>query len=264
MINEEACLMPDIKACKRFMNCFDALFVRDQELWFGRYSMYFKADPNSSIITIYSSGTVFSTPKKDTLCFFDISNRRWVMILSEHCRISWQVNTSDDEIYIRMLASIAEDELKGSRGDHNDFAIANRIKNRYRTWFEERNRIKNRYSTYYLPGTMNNAEKAHLYFDNKACSEVKKTMNEIYGSRNQKRYLLPPQPKFVQFNGNYTTVVWKDGSHTVVKRAEDEEYDEEKAILFAIVKHLCKDNGCEMSRYFDKFFKNERNINKED
>lgn len=261
MINEEACLMPDIKACKRIIDCFDALFIRDQELWFGMFSPHIKADPNPSLITIYSSGTIFSTPKEDTLCFFDIGSRRWVMILSEHCRITWQVNTSDDEIYIRMLASIAEDELKGSKGDHNDFAITNRIKNRYSTWFEEKNRYRLLDVDSIHPSP---AYQRYLRFDEKACSEVKKTMNEIYGSRNQKRYLLPPQPKFVQFNGDYTTVVWKDGSHTVVKRTEGEEYDEEKAILFAIVKHLCGDNGCEMSRYFEKFFKNERNINKED
>lgn len=243
MINEEACLMPSLKECKHFMNCFDALFVREQELWFGKYSVSIKADPNPSFITIYSSGTVFSIPKEDALCFFDRCERRRVMILSEHCRISWQVYTKDDDIYLRMLASIAEDELKGSRGDCNDFAITNRIKNRYRTWFEERTLFR---------------------------KMVRDRINSVYGlapstwDPTVKPTTTPPQPKFVQFNGDYTTVVWKDGSHTVVKRTEGEEYDEEKAILFAIVKHLCKDNGCEMSRYFDKFFKNERNINKED
>jgi hypothetical protein len=234
MINEEACLMPSLKESKHFMPWFDALFIRGQELWFGTCNRYVKADPDTINLSTYDSYTFDSMPKKDTLCFFDKESHRWAMILSKHCRVSWQVNTADDDIYLLMLASIAEDEIKGSRGDRNDFAITNRIKNRYSTWFEERN-IKKRNDK---------------LWEKRTCPSVKHT--------------APPQPKFVQFNGDYTTVVWKDGSHTVVKRSEGEEYDEEKAILFAIVKHLCNDNGCEMSRYFDKFFKNERNINKED
>lgn len=253
MINEEACLMPDIKACKHFMNCFDALFVRYQELWFGKYSPYIKADPNPNLITIYSSGTIFSTDKEDTLCFFDIDSRRWVMILNEHCRISWQVNTEADEIYIRMLASIAEDELKGSRGDLSDFSITNRIKNRYSMWFEERKMYRGGYT---ISGTRNNALKASI--------------NSVYGLASStwdptvKPAPIPPQPKLLQFNGDYTTVVWEDGSHTVVKRCADEKPDDEKAVLFAIVKHLCKDNGCEMDRYLNKFFEHGKIVHKEE
>lgn len=276
MINEEACLMPSLKECKHFMPWFDALFVREQELWFGRYDAAVKTDPDTVTLLTYGRKTSVSMLKEDALCFFDIGSHRWVMILSKHCRVSWQVNTTDDDIYLRMLASIAEDELKGSRGDHNDFAITNRIKNRYSTWFEERKmKAMNEYCG--IPGTRNNAEKACLYFDEKVSSEVKNTLNESYGIRGQKyaqaRYLTypivkcdttPPQPKLLQFNGDYTTVVWEDGSHTVVKKCADDKADDEKAILFAIVKHLCKDNGCEMDRYLNKFFEHGKIVHKED
>ena len=250
MINEEACLMPDLKGCKHFMPWFDALFVRDQELWFGRYNAAVKADPDTITLITYSVGASVSMLKEDALCFFDKGSHRWVMILSEHSRISWQVNTEDDEINLRILASIAEDELKGSRGDHNDFAITNRIKNRYRTWFEERNlyrrMVRDRINTVYglAPATI-----ADLNADERP---------KPY--QHKKIHVNPPQPKFVQFNGDYTTVVWKDGSHTIVKRAEGECYDEEKAIMFAVLKHMCKDNGCEMTRYFDSFYKHSRDI----
>ena len=60
-------------------------------------------------------------------------------------------------------------------------------------------------------------------------------------------------PKQVLLNGPYTTVVWKDGSHTVVKLAKGEVFDPEKAILYAIVKHMCKDVKAEMDRYLNKF-----------
>lgn len=248
MINEEACLMPDIKACKRFRNCFDALFVRDQELWFGSYLKSVKADLDN--ITLYSSGTSISMLKEDVLCFFDKDKHGWVMILSEHCRIIWQVNTEDEEIYLRMLASIAEDELKGSRGDYNDLAITNRIKNRYSTWFEGRNGYR-RYN-YGMYGQFNSNEKAYLYFDNKISSEVKKALNKVYGKPNPTTYQLP-QPKFVQVNGIFTTVVWKDGTHTVVKLHKGDQFDIQTAVLYATIKRMCANNGCEMDRYLSRF-----------
>lgn len=50
-------------------------------------------------------------------------------------------------------------------------------------------------------------------------------------------------------NGDYTTVIWKDGTKTIVKKASDEPDDPEKALLFAMLKKVCNDNGSEMSRY---------------
>lgn len=83
---------------------------------------------------------------------------------------------------------------------------------------------------------------------------IKQVINDIYGDHR-------PHPKFVMYNNkgkdNYTTIVWKDGSHTVVKCAAGDEYDEEKAVMFATIKHMCGDNGCEMGRYFEEFFDHE-------
>ena len=253
MINEEACLMPNLKECKHFMPWFDALFVRNQELWFGRYNPSVKVvDPDSITLLTYDVRTSVAMLKEDALCFFDKDHHIWVMILSKYHRISWQVNNEGDEIYLRMLTSIAENELKGSKGDYNDLAITNRIKNRYSTWFEERN-MKNRY-----------IEKALR----------RQAINSVYGLQasatfdefplkptppNHTIYQLP-QPKLVQFNDDYTTVVWRDGTHTTVKRTRGDAYDEEKAIMFAAIKRMRGNNGCSMDRYFKKFFDNSVDI----
>ena len=86
-------------------------------------------------------------------------------------------------------------------------------------------------------------------------------MNDIFRNSNyNKMWQYRPHPKFVQFNGKYTTVVWKDGSHTVVKLAEGEEYDEEKAIMFAIIKHMCGDVGCNMTRYLEEFYSHQKDV----
>ncbi len=83
---------------------------------------------------------------------------------------------------------------------------------------------------------------------------LKGAINRMYGSRNNifnNRF----HPKQVLRNGKYTTVVWLDGSHTVVKLAEGEQYDPEKALLYAIVKHLCGDVKAKMDRYLEDFEK---------
>lgn len=53
-------------------------------------------------------------------------------------------------------------------------------------------------------------------------------------------------------NGDYTTVIWKDGTKTIVKKASDESDDPEKALLFAMLKKVCGNNGSEMARYLRK------------
>lgn len=53
-------------------------------------------------------------------------------------------------------------------------------------------------------------------------------------------------------NGDYTTVIWKDGTKTIVKKASDEPDDSEKALLFAMLKKICRNNGSEMARYLRK------------
>lgn len=53
-------------------------------------------------------------------------------------------------------------------------------------------------------------------------------------------------------NGDYTTVIWKDGTKTIIKKASDEPDDPEKALLFAMLKKICGNNGSEMARYLRK------------
>ena len=52
-------------------------------------------------------------------------------------------------------------------------------------------------------------------------------------------------------NGDYTTVLWKDGSHTVVKKMASENDDPEKALLFAMLKKLCDNNGSKMAKFIE-------------
>lgn len=64
-----------------------------------------------------------------------------------------------------------------------------------------------------------------------------------------------PKPKSVLVNGDYTTVVWKDGSATVVKKMEGEEYDLDKAILYAIVKKYFTTSSSDLNEYLGSFDK---------
>lgn len=82
---------------------------------------------------------------------------------------------------------------------------------------------------------------------------LKEAINKMYGLKNNNHNKF--YPKQVLRNGPYTTVVWLDGSHTVVKLAEGEQYDPEKALLYAIVKHLCGDVKSKMDKYLEDFDK---------
>lgn len=62
-----------------------------------------------------------------------------------------------------------------------------------------------------------------------------------------------PKPKHVQVNGDYTTVVWKDNTSTVIKRMEGEPNDPEKAILFAVMKKIFDGKNADMKRYLQEF-----------
>ena len=57
--------------------------------------------------------------------------------------------------------------------------------------------------------------------------------------------------KKIMKNNDYTTVLWEDGTHTVVKKMAGEVNDPEKALLFAILKKLCDNNGSKMTRYLE-------------
>lgn len=262
----------DPKACKYYLDAYDVIFVDDQhELRFCRYCKPRSANISGKYhMVVKDNNQIFDYITRDrALCFYDIDRHRWCSKVDEHRTKCWQVIRPDDDIFINVLVGIAIDEISGSKTCLSVDDITHRIKSRFGIWYDE-------YTYCGIPGTRNNAEEAYRYFDEKIRSEVKKTLNESYGIRGQKyaqvRYQsypckpkpLPPQPKLLQFNGDYTTVVWEDGSHTVVKKCADDKADDEKAILFAIVKHLCRDNGCEMDRYLNKFFEHGKIVHKED
>lgn len=68
-------------------------------------------------------------------------------------------------------------------------------------------------------------------------------------------------PKHVLVNGDYTTVVWEDGTSTVVKRASDDQYDFNTAILYAVLKKAAGNNSSALNRYL-KIFKDKSVIKK--
>ena len=89
---------------------------------------------------------------------------------------------------------------------------------------------------------------------------VKKSSGRYPWGKQQKVTFCKPHPKHVLENFKddtvYTTVVWQDGTHTIIKKSANDEYDQDKAIMFAVIKKMCGDNGCAMDRYFDEFRKN--------
>ena len=68
-------------------------------------------------------------------------------------------------------------------------------------------------------------------------------------------------PKHVLINGDYTTVVWEDGTSTVVKKASDDQYDFNTAILYAVLKKAAGNNSSALNRYL-KIFKDKSVIKK--
>lgn len=247
----------DPKACKYYLDDFDVIFVDDQhDLRFCRYSTSKEVNILGKYHMVVKDNNlmVYNINRDRALCFYDMDHHCWCSKTDDHRYKCWE---AENNIFFNVLVGISIDEITGSKTDLSVDDITHRIKSRFGIWYDEY--VTNRYSdklfdeSVRIPQTRNNEER----FKFRNGKYIRATCQ-------------PPQPKFVQFNGDYTTVVWKDGSHTVVKKAEGEEYDGEKAILFAIVKHLCGDNGCEMDRYFEKFFKdvhvhvkNEKNINKE-
>lgn len=76
-----------------------------------------------------------------------------------------------------------------------------------------------------------------------------------YGAIDKDKAIMPAI-KFMQINGEHITAVWKDGTHTVIKRNENDSYDLEKAVLYLILKRLCNNKKSTMDKYIETFFKN--------
>lgn len=58
-----------------------------------------------------------------------------------------------------------------------------------------------------------------------------------------------PKVDHVQLNGDITTVIWADGTHTIVTKAADEEYDIQTALVYAIVKKITGNTSGSLNKY---------------
>lgn len=97
----------------------------------------------------------------------------------------------------------------------------------------------------------------HIY--NNAVVGNSETINElIKGMKGDNmfeykiRFVISDVKKVI-INDPATIILWKDGSKTVVKCTENDEFDPEKGILLALVKHmLFEDSSTRMSKWMDE------------
>lgn len=72
----------------------------------------------------------------------------------------------------------------------------------------------------------------------------------LVGIDNANKLITKPIPDRVIYNDPATIIIWKDGSKTVVKCMEGDEYDPEKGFAMAYLKKvLGKDYGATMRKY---------------
>jgi len=96
-------------------------------------------------------------------------------------------------------------------------------------------------------------ENPHIYISSaRACGKsmsqleiYKELFNSMYGSRKAiyKPYIDPMEIKDVIFNDPATIVFWADGTKTVVKCQEGDEFDPEKGLTMAIAKKVYGNKG---------------------
>lgn len=72
-----------------------------------------------------------------------------------------------------------------------------------------------------------------------------------------------PKPKHMMLNGDYTTIVWEDGTSTVLHLKPGEPYDPEKAILYGVLKRIFHNKNADMDRYLREFFDHAITCNKD-
>lgn len=83
-------------------------------------------------------------------------------------------------------------------------------------------------------------------------AERVKTLKEISSKIQEYRYFRRvTKINSIMKNGDYTTVLWADGTKTIVKKAADEKDDPETALAYAILKKLKNNNASEVRRYFE-------------
>lgn len=111
--------------------------------------------------------------------------------------------------------------------------------------------------------------KAYANADNEMTKNIYKRMvNSMYGSRCgiSKPYVDPMEIKDVIFNDPATIVFWADGTKTVVKCQEGDEFDPEKGLAMAIAKKVYGNKGsyCNVIKkwvepYYEKQYEIENN-----
>lgn len=79
---------------------------------------------------------------------------------------------------------------------------------------------------------------------------VNKVIEAIQKGKELEKNQVKPRPKdpikkvFFNYAKNTTTVLWNDGTNTTVHCAEDESFDEEKAIALCFMKKVFNNRGC--------------------
>lgn len=75
--------------------------------------------------------------------------------------------------------------------------------------------------------------------------------SELTGAQNHSKSINPFSIKNVYFNDPVTVVMWEDGTKTIVRCGENEEYDPEKGLAMAISKKALGNKG----NYYEQFKK---------
>ena len=98
-------------------------------------------------------------------------------------------------------------------------------------------------------------EKEYIHMDKKSIVDTVYNIvsQEIINDERRRKLNRIPEINHIEQNGDYTTAIWSDGSHTIIKLHEDEFYDAEKAYLWLIFKKLCFDNKSECDRILKIF-----------
>ena len=86
----------------------------------------------------------------------------------------------------------------------------------------------------------------------KISEEMYNRVNKSFGIKSWKN--IDDKIKRVIFNAPATIILWKDGTKTVVKCGENEEYDPEKGLAMALVKHFLGNKG-NYNNLFRKYLK---------
>lgn len=77
----------------------------------------------------------------------------------------------------------------------------------------------------------------YCYNDMLTTRQYAKTLSTAFNQA-QLRIDIPRMIDRVIFNNPATIIIWKDGSKTIVKKSEDDQWDPEKGFCMAIIKKL--------------------------